>query len=618
MLLAGTIGCKKKPADKKSAAAGEMTAGDMKAGDMKPDERPVAATEPEKRPVAATEPAEAPLPVDKEAVAEGVLSGVKGSVEVRRAGQAEFTAAKNDTKVFAKDAVRAGKDGEATMTLWDNSSVELTPESAVTLNTSAAIKSPSPSITVMAGAARFDVAARTEGQGAFSIYTPSAAVAVQGTVLAVGVGLSGNARVAVEEGKVEVTPVARVAAKPLLLVAGKVIIIAVGKPISAPKAYSAEKAGWDEWLEAEDQAAAKNADGIAALHSGAVETLNQDAATLENAEDTGSQAGEDLQKQIAAAQVANKPAVYKKVQPQYSSYLERQDAIRANLRLTHGRQYAHAYLLGLLAARINGSVYKSNATTRAAVLRRYQRISTLEHKWQLRRYKRRLNDRRRIKRMQQGYYLHHIDGRRLAPKMNIRVPKFYANLKPRRTMRRKRIVIAGYDRPLYRRPVYRGKRQKLIVGMHMQRNKAWYQQEMWKQRRMQLAKRNQAKRIVWRKQAMQRRARWAKRPAYHGKMNQMRRQWHRGVKPGVVPHGMMRGPGPRGMMRGVGPDGMMRGVGPHGMLRGVGPRGMLRGTGPRGMLRGTGPRGMVRGMRFGMRLERREKLRRMRRRDMGM
>ncbi len=601
LLLAGSVGCKKKPAEKKADPAGEMKPVDMKAGgDVTPDKRP--ATEPDKRPVAAVEPK---LPVDKEAVPEGVLSGVKGAVEVRRAGQSEFAAAANDTKVFAKDSVRVGKDGEATLALWDNSSVELTPESAITLNSSAAIKNPSPSVTVMAGAARFDVNQRTEGQGAFSIYTPSAAVAVQGTVLAVGVGLSGNARVAVEEGQVSVTAVAKVDAKPVLLAAGKVVLVPVGKVTAAPAVYSPEKAGWDEWLEAEGQLAAKKAVDLAKLHSGAVDQLNNDANTLETAEDKESQASETLEKQVNDAEKNNKPAEYKKLQPQLATHLNTQAAVRQQLRFTNGRRYAHAYLLGLLAGRLQGGVYKSKAEVSAAVLKEYQRITKRRAKWRLRRYKRRYRQRRRVRRHRRAYYLHSAEGRILAPKMKVAVPKFYAKLRLRRKLRRERIVIAGWKRPMYRRPKYRGKRRKFEAGSLRRRNKTWFKNKKWQERRAKRYKRNSAKRKVWRKHSMKRRARWAKRPAYRKKMRQMRRRWRRGMRPGMGPHGM----------RGVGPHGM-RGMGPHGM-RGKDPRGVRGMHGLRHM-RGMRLIRPPRGMRFGMRLRGMRIRRHMRRRGMGM
>ncbi len=584
LLLAGAVGCKKKPAEKKADPAGEMQAADMKAGgDVTADKRPVA--DPDKRPVADVEPK---LPVDKEAVPEGVLSGVKGAVEVRRAGESEFKAAADDTKVFAKDSVRAGKDGEATLALWDNSSVELTPESAITLNTSAAIKNPSPSVTVMAGAARFDINERTEGQGAFSIYTPSAAVAVQGTVLAVGVSLSGNVRVAVEEGKVAVTAVAKMDAKPLLLPAGKVVIVPAGKVTAPAAVYSPEKAGWDEWLEAEGQAAVKKAADIAKMHSGAVEQLNNDANTLETAEDKESKASEELENQVTAAEKANKPAEYKKLQPKLAVHLNTQAAVRQQLRLTHGRRYAHAYLLGLLAGRIEGGVYKTKPDVRAAVLKDYERVAKRRAKWRMRRYKRRLRQRKRVRRHRRAYYLHSAEGRILAPKLKVEVPKFYAKLRLRRRLRRQRIVIEGFKRPVYRRPMYRGKRRKLEGNFVRRRNKNWFQNKKWQERRAKRWKRAATKRKVWKKYSLKRRARWAKRPSYRKKMRQMRRRWRRGMRPGMHPRGL-RGMHPRGV----------RVMGPHG-LRGMHPRG-VRVMGRRDVRVMGGPRG-VRGMRFGKRL----------------
>jgi hypothetical protein len=608
LLLAGPAGCKKKDTGSKAGASGDMKPGGMKhrgmkAGGEEPDKRPVA--EPDKP------------PVDKEAVPEGVLSEVKGTVEVRRAGESEFKAAAKDSKVFAKDAVRVGKDGEAVLSLWDNSSVELTAESAITLNTSAAIKNPSPSITVMAGAARFDVAARTEGQGAFSVYTPSAAVAVQGTVLAVGVGLSGNSRVAVETGNVAVTPVAKVEAKAVVIVAGKVVVVPMGKPAAAPQPYSAEKAGWDEWLEAEDQKAAKNADTLAANNASAVEQLNNDAQTLENAEDKESQAGENLQKQVDAAEKDNKPKVYVQLQPKLAAHLDTQAALHRQIQFLNAQRYARSYLLGLMAGRIEGGVYKTSPTVRAAVRKHYQRIALRDTKWEVRRLKRQIRYRRRVKTMQRAYYLHHADGRLLATRMKVEVPVFYRKHKPRRRMRR-RVVIAGYNHPIYRRPVYRGKRRKVMAAAMLQHNRAWYRNKKWQENQRKRWQRAKVKRAVWRKASQRRAKRWAKRPEYHKNWRNMRRQWRGmgpGVRPGMGPHGVRPGMGPHGMRFGMGLRGMEpRGVGPHGVRPDMGPRGMRFGMG----LRGMEPRGMApRGMRFGMRIRKvREKLRR--RRNMGM
>ncbi|MDY0000541.1 MAG: FecR family protein, partial [Polyangia bacterium] len=216
------IGCKKQGGDKQAEGDDGMKGRGMRAMEaMEGDEGMEAAegmdsmgTMEAERPVAerpAEDPprADAPAAEDKDAVAEGVLTEVKGTVEVRRAGKEDFEAIAKDAQVFAKDSIRVGKDGEATLALWDNSSVELPAETAITVNTSENIKEPAPSIAVMAGAARFDVNPRTEGQGPVSIYTPSAVVNVQGTTLAVGVGLSGAARVAVEAGKVDLVPVAK-------------------------------------------------------------------------------------------------------------------------------------------------------------------------------------------------------------------------------------------------------------------------------------------------------------------------------------------------------------------------------------------------------------------------
>src|SRR4051794_501889 len=54
-----------------------------------------------------------------------VLSTVQGTVEVRRVGETQYTAAKADTKLYPGDSIRTAESSTAKVTLADSSVVEL-------------------------------------------------------------------------------------------------------------------------------------------------------------------------------------------------------------------------------------------------------------------------------------------------------------------------------------------------------------------------------------------------------------------------------------------------------------------------------------------------------------
>ncbi|MFH2010667.1 MAG: FecR domain-containing protein [bacterium] len=606
LLVTGPVGCKKKPgSDAKKDAPGAMQ---EEPGDMDPMSGKqgrgvgaMAATPAE--PAEPARPAEPKVEVPKDQVPEGVLTEVTGTVEVKKFGETEFKAAAAETKLNAKDSVRVGKDGQATVALWDNSSIELTPETAVRLDGSEAIKDPAPSVTVMAGAARFEVHERTEGQGPFAIYTPSAVVSVQGTTLAVGVGLSGSARIGVEAGKVAVTPVAKADAAPTPLAAGKALVLPLGQTKATITAYKAADAGWDAWLEQEDNKGVKVAAELAKQHSTQVDQATQDTETLEGAEDKAQAQGEQLQKQVLAAEQAKKVAEYKKLQPRFEDNLEARAAVSRQLRLAHSRRAAHAYLLGLMNARIHAGVYQVPKPVQLAVLREFSQAETRRARRRVRGIERGLRRRKQIQRWRRAYFTHHAQGRVLAPKYEVKVPAFYAGVKLRRRLRRPRPVIVGWRGPVFHQPQYRGKVLRVKKGQRVRRAVGWHQDKQWRARRQARLVKSAARRQVWRKAVVEkRRKRWQKRPRIQG----IHRGWRGGMQPGG-PMGMR--PGQLGIRPGMGP--MRFGMGPihpgMGPMRfGMGPihpgMGPMRfGMGP--IQPGMGPMRFDRrrGMRFGMR-----------------
>lgn len=597
LLLSGLLaGCKKQGGDKKAEGEDDgmksrgmkaMAAMDGEDGMDGMDGMAVAdgmeAMQPD-RPAEDPPRADAPA-ADKEAVAEGVLTEVKGTVEVRRAGKEEFEAIAKDAQVFAKDALRVGKDGEATLALWDNSTVELPAETAITVNASDAIKDPAPSITVMAGAARFDVNPRTEGQGPVAIYTPSSVVNVQGTTLVIGVGLSGASRVAVEVGKVDLVPVAKADAPAVEIPQGKVVVVPMGQMSAAAVAYEPAKAGWDEWLEAEDKKGADQAGNLAATHAGQVDGLAKDGETLDEAGAKAEADGEKLSTEAVDAEKKNDAKVYVVVQPKLASNLDMLAAVRNQRQLVDARMAAHAYLLGLMHARIRAGMYKVPGPALERVAREHERAMRLAQARRAHALQRYLAERKSITRHQRAYYQHHPRGRVMAPKLKIVVPPFYANVKLRPVVRPAPIRVVGYNRPIYRQPVYRGKFQPYRpvavvvkpgakpVTVPSFRTRTWHQQDQWRKVREARIARQASQRAVWRKAVIEKRqARWVKRPDSRPFLGG-RHPGPMGAGPdGMGPHGpgpMVHDPDDMGP-RGRGP--MMRDphdMGPHGMPAGM-------------------------------------------------
>lgn len=506
------VGCSKKQedADKKEKKAKTQK-------DKDKTEKP-APREVEKQDPAADEPEEAaaPEPAKDDSPAEAVLTAVKGTVEVRKEGADTFAAAAAETEIQGGDTIRAGKDGEATITFWDHSTAELTPESALTVDSGRTLTEPAASATLLAGAAQFDVTQREEGQGPFSVYTPAAVTAVQGTVLAVGVGLSGTTRVGVEKGQVEVIPVANLEAKPTVVKAGKAVEIKSGEDKAARAAYSTEKADWDGWLEKQDASAAQAADAIAKKHAELITKLNKDAEDLAKKEKELAQKAAELEQKIAELEKKKKEAEYKKIQPQFADELERVDAVKNHYRLVNARVAAHAYLLALLRARAEAGVYKVPPPRLKQVNQHYASVGAVMPTYWQRRHRRRLRHRKRMRRLRRAYYLHHPEGRAVAPAVGIEVPKFYKRLrlKRRRRARRRRIKIAGWKRPIFRRPRYRGKRLKRAKARRRwRRTRNWYKKQQWRKKQKALRARRTKRRARWRKAVIaRRRKRWKKRP----------------------------------------------------------------------------------------------------------
>jgi hypothetical protein len=491
-------------------------------------------------------------------VAEAVISEMSGTVEVQRKGEDEFKPAAKETKLYDGDTVRSGQDGEATIAFWDHSVADLTPESAVVIDAGRTLVNPSAAVTVMAGAAQLEVAKRAEGQPPFSVYTPSTVTAVQGTILSVGVGLSGDSRVAVDEGTVEVVPVAKLDAEPVVVEAGKQVEVAAGQDRPKLRGYDPEKADWDEWLEKHEAQAAKKADQLAKRHKELIERLAKKYEELEKKEKELEKLAAELAEKAEKAKEAEKVDDYEEVQPNLAVNIEKVDVLREHERILRARLASHGYLLGLLHGRVAAGVYKLPPPKVKVIETQWAAAGRVVPDYRARMLRRRAR-RRRLRRLRRAYYIHHPRGREVAVAVGVEVPKFYLKVKPRRRKRlRRRISIKGWRGPLYRRPRYRGKRRKLRrrvrrgrkARLVRRRQRRWYAAKKWRHRNEKLRARRIKRRKRWRKRVVQRRRkRWKKRPKVKVRTWRRRRRRVRGKGPGI---GKGRRPVHPGKGRGIG------------------------------------------------------------------
>ncbi|HKE13879.1 MAG TPA: FecR domain-containing protein, partial [Kofleriaceae bacterium] len=139
-----------------------------------------------------------PIEPDANEGAAAVVSKADGKVEVRRVGTETWEETKADAQLYPGDQIRAADGGMVTVTLVDETSVEVAEQSAIAIGSREATEDPASSASVLYGVARFSVAERAPGEGPFMVFAPGAVVATKGTIYTVGAAASGVTRVGVE------------------------------------------------------------------------------------------------------------------------------------------------------------------------------------------------------------------------------------------------------------------------------------------------------------------------------------------------------------------------------------------------------------------------------------
>ena len=210
-----------------------------------------------------------------------VATAVAGTVEVRRLGETEYKPVKQYDQLYSGDQVRTADKGTATIAFADESVAEVAEVSTVGVGSREGTADPASSAAVLSGVARFSVTPRAPGEGPFRVYTTSGVILTKGTTYGVGVAASGEARVGVESGAVDIVGLADLAATPVSAAAGTVVVLDAGGKVTAPAPWPADDWGtWRDDIDAKvDAGVAIDSHGAAMAELGA--DLKESYVTLE-------------------------------------------------------------------------------------------------------------------------------------------------------------------------------------------------------------------------------------------------------------------------------------------------------------------------------------------------
>jgi hypothetical protein len=178
--------------------------------------------------------------------AAGLVTSASGTVEVRRVGETQFAAAKKDTKLYPGDVVRTSEGSTATITLADESVIEVSEVSTIAIASRTGTADPASAAAVLGGVARFTVSKRAPAEGPFRVYASSGVILTRGTTYGVGVAASGEARVGVESGQVDVIGLAELAAKPINVQQTQHVVIAADGKVGGAAAWPRIARGSDD------------------------------------------------------------------------------------------------------------------------------------------------------------------------------------------------------------------------------------------------------------------------------------------------------------------------------------------------------------------------------------
>jgi hypothetical protein len=343
--------------------------------------------------------------------AEAVLANVNGTVEVRRVGETQWTAAKQDMKLYAGDMVRTADGATATIAMADQSTVEVAETSSLAIASREGTADPASAAAVMGGMARFTVTPRAPGEGPFRVYTSSGVILTKGTTYGVGVSASGEARVGVESGQVDVVGLAQMDATPVAVDKTMQVVIAADGTVGAASAWPTDD--WGTWRDETDAKVQLTAAMDA--HSAAMEKLNKELVEGYAQLQTTADATATFEATAATAAEKKDAAAYTAALPEGSASIDASWALSSRLEALTWAYASHAELATELYVRhpkdleTSWTVVGPRVDTAILWPKRYAVTATAF--WQP---------------LRMQWYVHEPMGRMHAQLVGVAVPQFYA------------------------------------------------------------------------------------------------------------------------------------------------------------------------------------------------
>jgi hypothetical protein len=347
--------------------------------------------------------------------AAAILASMNGTVEVRRVGEPTWTAAKADTKLYPGDVVRTSDGATATVTLADESTVELAEATTLAIASRDGTADPASATAVLAGLARFSVTPRAPAEGPFRVYTSSGVIVTRGTVYGVGVSASGDARVGVESGTVEVVGLAQLDAQPVPVEKSMQVALAADGKVGTPAAWTTDD--WGTWRDDADA----NVQLAAAVdaHGKAMADLNQQLidgyAQLQASADQAA----TFEASAAASADKNDTAAYQTAQADGAATIDASFSLASRLEALTWAYGAHAELATDLYVRHPQDV----ETIWPVVAPRVDAAILWPKRYDV-------TAEAYLEPLRTQYYIHHPRGRMHAELVGVKVPDFYASVEP--------------------------------------------------------------------------------------------------------------------------------------------------------------------------------------------
>jgi hypothetical protein len=347
---------------------------------------------------------------DKDEGPAAVITAVEGTVEVRRVGETEFQAAKANTDLFPGDQVRTTEGATATITMADESVVEVAEVSTVAIASREGSADPASSAAVLGGLARFTVQDRAPGEGAFKVYTPAGVVVTKGTVYAVGVAASGEARVGVESGTVDLIGLVDMAAEPIVVEANHSATFTAEGSAGQPVEWASDD--WGTWRTETDAEMEVNA--VVTAHGTALADIGAELAAAYADLEATAETMAEFEAQAATHADATATAEYEAIAPEGAATIEASFGVAGHIEALTWAYAGHAALATDVYVRHPDTVKAEwevvAPRVETAVLWPKRFVVTADAY---------------LEPLRVQYYVHHPRGRAHAELVGVAVPEFY-------------------------------------------------------------------------------------------------------------------------------------------------------------------------------------------------